>query len=102
MQTNSKETEMIRILQKEAEAEFAAARIKSGFRFTGEQVKFLIYLMDKHGDDFKVFILLWDIIYDPFSGSYRMTLYTPLREQLTCFWSFLYSSTLTLHTPPAG
>ena len=59
MQTNSKETEMIRILQKEAEAEFAAARIKSGFRFTGEQVKFLIYLMDKHGDDFKVFILLY-------------------------------------------
>ena len=45
---------MIRILQKEAEAEFAAARIKSGFRFTGEQVKFIIYLMDKYGNDFKV------------------------------------------------
>ena len=48
------ETEMIRILQKEAEEDFAAQRLKSGFRFTGEQVKFITYMMDKYGDDFKV------------------------------------------------
>jgi hypothetical protein len=48
------ETEMIRILQKEAEEDFAAQRQKSGFRFTGEQVKFITYMMDKYGDDFKV------------------------------------------------
>ena len=50
----SKETEMIRILQKQADEEFSAARQKSGFRFTGEQVRFITYLMDKYGDDFKV------------------------------------------------
>ena len=48
------ETEMIRILQKEADEDFAAQRLKAGFRFTGEQVKFITYMMDKYGDDFKV------------------------------------------------
>ena len=27
----------------------------------------------------------WDLLYDPFPRSYIMTLYTPSREQLTCF-----------------
>lgn len=60
MDDSKPETEMIRILQKEAEEDFAAQRLKSGFRFTGEQVKFITYMMDKYGDDFKViFQELW-------------------------------------------
>lgn len=64
---------MIRLLQKEAEEDFAVQRAKSSFRFNQvslrffknlkhisfvffykEQVKWITYLMDKHGDDFKV------------------------------------------------
>ena len=48
------ETEMIRILQKEAAEDFETQRKKSSFRFTSEQVKFISGMLDKHGNDFKV------------------------------------------------
>ena len=48
------ESEMIRILQKEAADDFEIQRKKSSFRFTGEQVKFITGMLDKHGNDYKV------------------------------------------------
>ena len=48
------ETEMIQILQSEAAQDFETQKQKSSFRFTGEQVKFLTYMLDKHGNDFRV------------------------------------------------
>ena len=44
----------------------------------------------------------WDIIYDPFPGSYKYDPLHPSPEQLTCFWFFLYSNTFALHTPVVG
>ncbi len=38
----------------EAEAAEAKANIKPTFRFPKEQVRWITYCMDKHGDDFKV------------------------------------------------
>jgi len=45
---------MIRILQKEAADDFEFQKKKSSFRFTSEQVKFITYMLNKHGNDFKV------------------------------------------------
>ena len=46
-----KSSEVIKRL--EAQALEAESNKKSNFRFTGEQVKWITYCLDKHGDDFK-------------------------------------------------
>ena len=49
--TSKKSSEVVKRL--EAEALEAEANKKANFRFTGEQVKWITYCLDKHGDDFK-------------------------------------------------
>lgn len=48
---SKKSSEVVKRL--EAEALEAEANKKANFRFTGEQVKWITYCLDKHGDDFK-------------------------------------------------
>merc|ERR1719447_1888996 len=48
---SKKSSEVVKKL--EAEALEAEANKKANFRFTGEQVKWITYCLDKHGDDFK-------------------------------------------------
>ena len=49
---NSGKTEVIKRL--EAQVSEAENNKKSNFRFTPDQVKWITYCLDKHGDDFKV------------------------------------------------
>merc|ERR1711860_161956 len=49
---NSAKTEVIKRL--EAQVSEAENNKKSNFRFTPDQVKWITYCLDKHGDDFKV------------------------------------------------
>ena len=48
---SKKSSEVVKRL--EAEVLEAEANKKANFRFTGEQVKWITYCLDKHGDDFK-------------------------------------------------
>ena len=48
---SKKSSEVVKRL--EAEALEAESNKKANFRFTGEQVKWITYCLDKHGDDFK-------------------------------------------------
>ena len=69
---------MIRILQKEAADDFEIQRKKSSFRFTGEQVKFITGMLDKHGNDYKVsqmFFMLEVIATNEKVNSARIHLY---------------------------
>ena len=49
---NTEKTEVIKRL--EAQVSEAESSKKSSFRFTPDQVKWITYCLDKHGDDFKV------------------------------------------------
>ena len=63
------ESEVVKSLTEECES----TEKKQVFRFTKEQIRWISYLMDKHGDDFKVRSYIGNLLYRIYTPSPNVT-----------------------------